>query len=91
MLNSKYNQIIFYVLITIFSVLFIFYFYKQAMVSGYVVEEIKVKNNSRSKIVNEKLKINTELFEKDKFKKLRDVGVPTPKFNTGKRNPFEQS
>ncbi len=91
MLSSKYNQIFFYVIIGIFSILFIFYFYTQASVSGYVVEDIKVDKIIKNKKINKTMEINTGLFEENKFKKLRNVGIPTPKFNIGKRNPFEQS
>lgn len=34
-------------------------------------------------------KINVELFEKEKFKKLKDESVKLPNYEVGKENPFE--
>ncbi len=36
-------------------------------------------------------KINVELFEKEKFKKLKDESIKLPNYEVGKENPFEPS
>lgn len=88
MLASKNNQIILlYIIIIVFSIAFLIYFYKQASNDRLDVE-VQVRQTS-SRIIERGEKINLNLFKIEKFKKLKDIGAPTLKFEIGKRNPFE--
>lgn len=91
MLNLKSGHLlILYIIILVFGIPFFIYFFRQASLSGLTIESMEIFE-VKSKFRNEDLNINLDLFKNEKFKRLREVGVPTSKFDTGKRNPFENN
>jgi len=89
MLNLKNGHLlILYIIILVFGIAFFIYFFRQASLNGITIEDIGILETKR-KFSKEDLNINLDLFKNEKFKRLREVGVPTSKFDTGKRNPFE--
>lgn len=81
---------ILYIIILVFGISFFVYFFRQASLNSLTIENIGILETKR-KFSNEDLSINLDLFKNEKFKRLREVGVPTSKFDTGKRNPFEKN
>ncbi len=88
MLEAKYNQIILYIVIIIFSIGFLFYFYNQGVVGSLEIENMKISQDS-GEIIEDDFNINLNLLKSEKFKRLKDIGLPALKFEIGKKNPFE--
>jgi|WetSurMetagenome_2_1015567.scaffolds.fasta_scaffold651385_1 hypothetical protein len=87
---SRTNQIIIYVVILILAVIFVFYFFKQALITQADLSDTTVMSAQPSlKINNATVKINLDLLGTDKFLNLRSEVTPVQSFKSGKRNPFQ--
>jgi|GEM_PF-2926905 hypothetical protein len=88
---SKSYQIIFYAIVLIFSVLFFFYFYKQASITSVTdVSQVNVTSNqTKNSVLGAGVKLNLDFFNSDKFRSLRSNAAPAANFQSGKRNPFQ--
>jgi hypothetical protein len=87
---SRNKQIIIYAAILILAVIFVFYFYKQAVITQADLSGTTVMSaQPGSKINNAAVKINLDLLGTDKFLNLRSEVTPVQNFKSGKRNPFQ--
>jgi hypothetical protein len=82
-------QIIFYAAILIFSVLFFFYFYRQASVNENGLSSTNVvSGQTKNSFLVDGINLNFNFFSSEKFRNLRSSVAPTVNFKSGKRNPF---
>jgi hypothetical protein len=84
---SRNKQLLVYACLTIFGILFFVYFFSQASVVK-TIEPITGPSAGVRKNLTD-VKIDSKLFESDKFRNLRFDKLPASSFNYGKRNPFE--
>jgi len=89
-LISRKKQIIFYILVILFGAGFIYYFFSVASLSTeQVIQTPLIVPNQITQSVNVSgVKINSDLFNSDKFKNLRSDGLTVTPFPAGKRDPF---
>jgi hypothetical protein len=87
---TKNYQIMIYAVLSIFSVLFFFYFYRQASITTVnIIDSENIASGQVKKTVfSENTDLNLDFFNSDKFRNLRSNVAPTVNFQSEKRNPF---